>query len=72
MWWAVVTLTTVGYGDIYPVTPVGKLVAAFVMLCGVGVIAIPTGVISSHMTDIIREARLETESQASAGLPPEA
>jgi len=59
LWWAVVTLTTVGYGDVYPVTPIGKVVASIVMLTGIGLIAIPAGVVSSHMTEIIREVRDE-------------
>ncbi|MDR2673049.1 MAG: ion transporter [Coriobacteriales bacterium] len=47
LWWAITTVTTVGYGDIYPVTPIGKLLGAFISLLGVGLIAIPTGIISA-------------------------
>lgn len=57
LWWAVVTLTTVGYGDVYPVTLVGRIIAAIVMLLGIGLIALPTGIISAAMTEIIRERR---------------
>lgn len=46
MYWAVVTLTTVGYGDITPLTAPGKLLASFVMLLGYGIIAVPTGIVS--------------------------
>ena len=46
MWWAVVTLTTVGYGDVYPTTPGGKIFTALVTLIGVGLIAIPSGLFS--------------------------
>lgn len=56
-WWAVVTLTTVGYGDAYPITPAGKLIAAVVMLTGIAVIAVPTAVISSSVTEVMRERR---------------
>ena len=47
LWWAVATLTTVGYGDIYPVTPIGRLVGAFIAFSGLAAVAIPTGIISS-------------------------
>ena len=57
MWWAVVTLTTIGYGDVFPVTPGGKFFTAFVALIGVGLIAIPSGLLASVLT----EARVERE-----------
>ena len=48
VYWAIVTLTTVGYGDIAPVTPVGQLIASFIMILGYGIIAIPTGIVSAE------------------------
>ena len=48
--WAIVTLTTVGYGDISPHTSFGQFLAAIVMLLGYAVIAVPTGIVSSEMT----------------------
>ncbi len=57
MWWAVVTLTTVGYGDVYPETGGGKIFTALVTLVGVGLIAIPSGLLASVLT----EARVERE-----------
>ncbi|MFT5125541.1 MAG: voltage-gated potassium channel [Candidatus Omnitrophota bacterium] len=50
IYWAVVTLTTVGYGDISPHTPLGQAVAAFVMILGYGMIAVPTGIVTAEMT----------------------
>jgi len=50
MYWAIVTLTTVGYGDIAPVTPLGKTLAAVVMLLGYGIIAVPTGIVTAELT----------------------
>ncbi len=47
MWWSVVTLTTVGYGDLYPITPLGKLLAAVIAILGVGIVALPAGIIAS-------------------------
>ena len=49
IYWAIVTMTTVGYGDIAPATSLGKFIAAFLMLLGYGVIAVPTGIISAEM-----------------------
>ncbi len=50
VYWAIVTLTTVGYGDIAPHTPFGQFIASIIMILGYGIIAIPTGIVSSEMT----------------------
>ena len=50
IYWAIVTLTTVGYGDVVPVTILGKIIASFIMILGYGIIAVPTGIVSSEMT----------------------
>lgn len=50
MYWAIVTLTTVGYGDITPITPIGKFLAAVIMLLGYAIIAVPTGIVTSELT----------------------
>lgn len=49
IYWAIVTLTTVGYGDITPVTPLGQFISALVMILGYAVIAVPTGIVSAEM-----------------------
>ncbi len=54
LWWAVATLTTVGYGDIYPITGLGKLLAAIISLIGIGFIALPTGIISSAFIEKVK------------------
>ncbi len=59
MWWAIVSLTTIGYGDVYPETTGGKIFTALVALVGVGLIAIPSGLLASVLT----EARVEEELQ---------
>ncbi len=62
LWWAVATLTTVGYGDIYPVTALGRVLGAFIALSGIAVLAIPTGIISSGLTErISRNAEVDKE-----------
>ena len=50
IYWAVVTLTTVGYGDIAPVTPLGKILASMVMIMGYAIIAVPTGIVTAELT----------------------
>ncbi|MCI2228040.1 ion transporter [Polaribacter sp. MSW13] len=50
VYWAIVTMTTVGYGDISPHTPFGQFIASIIMILGYGIIAIPTGIVSSEMT----------------------
>ena len=53
LWWAVITLTTVGYGDAYPITVGGKMFTFLILIIGLGIIAIPTGIISSSLTKSI-------------------
>lgn len=60
VYWAVVTLTTVGYGDISPKTPLGQAFSFFIMLLGYGIIAIPTGIVTSEM--IIPKKSVTTQS----------
>jgi voltage-gated potassium channel len=61
MWWAVTTLTTVNYGDIYPITAGGKLFTALVLFCGVALIAVPTGLVSSALTKLHEQADSESD-----------
>ena len=56
MYWAVVTMTTVGYGDIAPQTPVGKLLASFVMILGYGILAVPTGIVTVELASAGRKS----------------
>jgi voltage-gated potassium channel len=49
IYWSIVTLTTVGYGDIAPITPLGQIVASIIMIMGYGIIAVPTGIVTSEM-----------------------
>jgi voltage-gated potassium channel len=55
MWWGVATLTTVGYGDVYPITPLGKFFGAIIALLGVGIVALPAGIIASGFNEAIQE-----------------
>ena len=49
-WWAIVTLTTVGYGDVYPITVGGKIFTFFILLIGVGVVTVPAGLVASGLS----------------------
>ena len=62
IYWAIVTITTVGYGDISPVTPLGKLMASFIMLLGYCIIAVPTGIISATMVQQLNKHKVTTQS----------
>lgn len=54
MWWAIATLTTVGYGDVTPITPMGQMIAGVVMICGLGFFALPIGIIASAFMEEFR------------------
>lgn len=62
VYWAIVTLTTVGYGDIAPHTPLGQFIASIIMILGYGIIAIPTGIVTSEMTKQSLEEDTNTQS----------
>lgn len=57
MWWSIVTLTTVGYGDVYPITPLGKAFAALSAIFGVGMVALPTGILGASFVEELRKQR---------------
>jgi voltage-gated potassium channel len=62
VYWAIVTLTTVGYGDIAPTTALGQLIASVIMIMGYGIIAIPTGIVSSEISK--NKSNIATNTQA--------
>ena len=61
IYWAIVTITTVGYGDISPVTSLGKFVASLIMLMGYGIIAVPTGILTTEMALAVRQKDQKNE-----------
>ncbi|MFP2997626.1 ion transporter [Spongiivirga sp. MCCC 1A20706] len=61
VYWTIVTLTTVGYGDIAPQTAQGQFIATLVMIMGYGIIAVPTGIVTSELTAISREEKMNTQ-----------
>lgn len=67
LYWAIVTLTTVGYGDIVPVTPLGQFISSIVMILGYAILAVPTGVFSAEMMRSVREERYSDEACPGCG-----
>ncbi len=61
MWWGAVTLTTVGYGDVYPVTLLGKLISAFIAVLGIGLFALPAGIIASGFASELQKQKPEAK-----------
>ncbi len=57
LWWAMVTLSTVGYGDVYPITVGGKVFTAFVIVFGLGIVAVPAGLVASALQEVRRDER---------------
>lgn len=69
IYWAIVTLTTVGYGDLSPQTPAGKALASLVMVMGYGIIAVPTGIVTVELSQAARKPQqINTQSCPSCGL----
>ena len=63
LWWAVATFTTVGYGDIYPITSVGRFLSAIIALLGIGLVAVPTGIITSGFMEASSKGEDDDNSQ---------
>ncbi len=70
MWWAVSTLTTVGYGDVYPITGMGKIFAAIIAVIGIGFVALPTGILSAAFIERIHRGPLDQADDGDAAAPP--
>ena len=64
IYWAIITLTTVGYGNVVPITVLGKMLAAFIMILGYAVIAVPTGIVSSEFTKNQKEKSAKKKRDA--------
>jgi len=57
MWWAIAALTTVGYGDVYPLSPAGKILGSLVTIIGIGMVALPSGILASAFSEQMRRKR---------------
>lgn len=67
VYWAIVTLTTVGYGDIAPQSPLGQMIAASIMIMGYGIIAVPTGIYSAELIKTYKSERISNDACPSCG-----
>jgi voltage-gated potassium channel len=61
MWWGIITLTTVGYGDVYPITPLGKILGALIAFLGIGMFALPAGILGSGLVEVARKKEINTD-----------
>jgi len=71
LWWAVATLTTVGYGDVYPITGTGKCISSLIAIIGIGFVALPTGIISAKFIERVRITKIHHCPQCGVELHPE-
>lgn len=74
-WWAVATLTTVGYGDVFPITPLGKFLSGLIALLGIGLVALPAGILSSAFIEKLEDGTIkeeEVDDYAPKGIMPQA
>lgn len=67
MWWGIATLTTVGYGDIYPITPLGQFLGGVIAIIGIGLFALPTGILASGFSDEISRRKLQDDYCSTCG-----
>ena len=65
MWWAMATLTTVGYGDVTPITPMGKFFGGCITVIGMGMVALPAGILASAFSDYVHRSRREYKTKLS-------
>lgn len=59
MWWGIATLTTVGYGDIYPITPLGQFMGGVIAIIGIGLFALPTGILASGFSEELANRKID-------------
>jgi voltage-gated potassium channel len=67
-WWAIVTMTTVGYGDVVPITSAGKVIASFIMVIGVGLVALPAAMLAGRFSEELRERKEDLDSHIKGAL----
>lgn len=60
LWWAVTTLTTIGYGDVYPLTAAGKTVASLLAIAGLGLVALPAGIMAAAMQEVLGDGERDS------------
>lgn len=71
LWWAVATLTTVGYGDIYPITSIGRFLGAIIALLGIGMVAVPTSILSAGFVELLEKKNPNPSAEEKSTSEPE-
>ena len=69
LWWSVITLTTIGYGDVYPVTPIGRVLGGLIAISGIGFVALPTAIMASGFADELKARRKPDATCPHCGKP---
>ena len=69
MWWGIVTLTTVGYGDAFPITALGQTIAAFIAVLGIGMFALPAGILGASFAEELEKRRKSEDDEESRRCP---
>jgi voltage-gated potassium channel len=69
LWWAVATLTTVGYGDVYPITLGGRIFTFVILMVGLSIVSIPAGLLASSLQEGARKSKQETNTPEQTGNP---
>ncbi len=67
MWWGIATLTTVGYGDVYPITMLGKFLGGMIAIIGIGLFALPTGILASGFSEELSRSKIQSERCPTCG-----
>ena len=67
MWWAMATLTTVGYGDVYPITPMGKVFAGCAAIAAIGIVAMPAGIMAAAFSDAFQTINMNRNVELEGG-----
>ena len=65
LWWAMSALTTVGYGDVYPITVAGKILGIVIAIIGIGMVAVPTGIITAGFSEVLHNKKYKGSNKSS-------
>lgn len=67
MWWGIITVTTVGYGDVYPITPLGRFLVSIIAIIGIGLVALPTGILAAGFSNELSQGQQKNQKCPTCG-----